>query len=138
MLPAAGFFEFDDLLYSYFHLTVGAQVKVTDAPGQALPNEEIFRRLARAMEFAEPELYQSDDELLTSLMAGTSSEMSFRELAVRGLVYVSAEPIIAFGDLRFPTPSGRIELASQAAVLDGHPLTPTPAVEEAPVAGFRA
>ncbi|HEY2891761.1 MAG TPA: molybdopterin-dependent oxidoreductase [Dongiaceae bacterium] len=136
VLPAAGFFEFDDLLYSYFHLTVGAQVKVTDAPGQALPNQEIFRRLAQAMGFVEPELYQSDDEMLATLMAGTGLRMSFRELALRGSVYVSAEPVIAFGNLIFPTPSSRIELASRAAVLDGHPLTAIPAIEEVPPAGF--
>src|SRR5215470_1923320 len=45
VLPAASFLEFDDLIYSYFHLTLGAQVKAAEPPDEALPNQEIFRRL---------------------------------------------------------------------------------------------
>ena len=46
VLPAASFLEFDDLVSSYFDLTLSAQVKAVEPPGQALPNQEIFRRLA--------------------------------------------------------------------------------------------
>jgi anaerobic selenocysteine-containing dehydrogenase len=56
VLPAASFLEFDDLIASYFQLTLSAQVKVMQPLGAALPNQEIFRRLARAMDFSEPEL----------------------------------------------------------------------------------
>jgi anaerobic selenocysteine-containing dehydrogenase len=45
VLPAASFLEFDDLIASYFHLTLSAQVKVMEPLGEALPNLEIFRRL---------------------------------------------------------------------------------------------
>ena len=56
VLPAASFLEFDDLMTSYFDLTLSAQVKASDPLGEALPNTEIFRRLAAAMGFTEPEL----------------------------------------------------------------------------------
>ena len=46
VLPAAGFLECDDILPSYFHHTLSAQVKAAEPPGQALRNAEIFRRLA--------------------------------------------------------------------------------------------
>ncbi len=49
VLPAASFLEFDDLTYSYFNLHIGAQSRVREPMGEALPNQEIFRRLARAI-----------------------------------------------------------------------------------------
>ena len=52
VLPAASFLECDDLVLSYFHLSVGAQVKAVEPLGESLPNSEIFRRLAAAMGFA--------------------------------------------------------------------------------------
>ena len=54
VLPAAGFLECDDILPSYFHHTLSAQVKAVDPPGHALRNSEIFRRLAAGMGFDEP------------------------------------------------------------------------------------
>ena len=54
VLPAASFLEFNDLVGSYFHMSLGPQSKATDPMGDALPNQEIFRRLAKAMNLAEP------------------------------------------------------------------------------------
>ena len=68
VLPAASFLEFDDLVMAYFNLTLSAQVKVTEPPGEALSNMEIFRRLARAMGYTEPELYESDATIMTTLL----------------------------------------------------------------------
>ena len=62
LLPAASFLEFDDLVSSYFDLSLSAQVKAVDPVGEALPNQEIFRRLATAMGFTEPELHAGDRE----------------------------------------------------------------------------
>ena len=62
VLPAASFLEFDDLVVSYFQLTLSAQVKAAEPMGEALPNMEIFRRLAQAMRYREPELYETDPD----------------------------------------------------------------------------
>ena len=64
VLPAASFLEFDDIVTSYFNLTISPQVKADEPPGQALPNQEIFRRLAAAMGYGEAELFESDAALL--------------------------------------------------------------------------
>ena len=53
VLPAATSLEFDDLIYPYFPQRISAQVRAMDPPGQALPNAEIFRRLAQAMGYAD-------------------------------------------------------------------------------------
>lgn len=133
VLPAAGFLEFDDLIVSYFHLTLSVQRKVMEPLGQALPNLEIFRRLARAMDFHEPPLHESDAAILARLMAQSGSGETFESLAAKGSVWISTAPLVQFADRRWPTPSGRIELASDAAAADGHPRLPVCHADEPPV-----
>ena len=60
VLPAASFLEFDDLVGSYFHLSLGPQSKAANPMGDALPNQDIFRRLAKAMNLTEPALSEAD------------------------------------------------------------------------------
>ena len=135
VLPAASFLEFDDLVMAYFNLTMSAQVKVTEPFGEALPNTEIFRRLARAMGYTEPELYESDATIVATLLERMGIGETFSSLAAKGTVFVSPEPVIQFADRAFPTPSGRIEVASARAEADGHPRVPLPLVDPRPGAG---
>ena len=124
VLPAASFLEFDDLVTSYFNWTIGPQVKAQEPIGESLPNQEIFRRLARAMGYQEPELYESDESVIEHLLDGTSFEGGFEALKKVGTVFATTEPIIQFADLKFPTSSGKIEIASSQAEADGHPRIP--------------
>jgi anaerobic selenocysteine-containing dehydrogenase len=124
VLPAASFLEFDDLIASYFQLTLSAQVKVMEPMGQSLPNQEIFRRLARAMNYSEPEFAESDPGLIRTLLERNGQGLSFADLAARGSVWVPPKPAVQFASGIFPTPSGRIEIASAQAAADGHPRVP--------------
>jgi anaerobic selenocysteine-containing dehydrogenase len=135
VLPAASFLEFDDLVASYFHLTLSAQVKAAEPMGDALPNSEIFRRLARAMDFTEPELHESDAEIIATLLKRANFDGDFRAFAARSPVHIPAEPMIQFRDLTFPTPSRRIEIASESAAADGHPRVPQPLADPRPASG---
>lgn len=135
VLPAASFLEFDDLLASYFDLSLSAQVKAVDPPGLALPNQEIFRRLAAAMGFSEPELHESDRSMIDALLARCDAVDGFAELARVGTVPLTPDPVVQFADLRFPTPSGRIEIASATAAADGHPRLPQPWADPRPADG---
>jgi len=135
VLPAASFLEFDDLVLPYFHLLVSAQVKAVDPPGEALPNPEIFRRLSRAMGFEEPELHASDREILDTLLARSELGIDFESLARRGTIDPFREPVIQFADGKFPTASGRIELASARAEAQGYPRVPEALVDARPGAG---
>jgi len=135
ILPAASFLEFDDLVAGYFYLTLSAQVKVMEPVGEALPNQEIFRRLARAMGYSEPELYERDSEMLTTLLQKANLGENFASLAAKGTIPVPSELIIQFADLVFPTPSGRIEIASARAEADGHPRVPLPHADPRPTGG---
>ncbi len=135
VLPAASFLEFDDLVTSYFELTLSAQVKATEPLGESLPNQEIFRRLARAMGYTEPELFETDESVLATLLERAGLGLDFTELAALGTVHVSAEPVVQFAELAFPTPSGRVELASAQAEADGHPRVPLPLADPRPAPG---
>jgi anaerobic selenocysteine-containing dehydrogenase len=134
VLPAAGFLEFDDLVAPYFHLSMSAQVKALAPMGEALPNQEIFRRLAKAMGYAEPELFEDDRSALDALCRQVDLK-DFASLSAKGTVDIWPEPVPQFADLRFPTPSGRIEIASAAAEADGHPRLPQPIADPRPKDG---
>jgi anaerobic selenocysteine-containing dehydrogenase len=126
VLPAASFLEFNDLVLPYFDLTLSAQVKTCEPPGEALPNQEIFRRIARAMGYNDPGLFESEADLIDRLLAQTPYHGSFADLAKVGTTTLFAEPQMQFADLKFGTPSGRIELASDRAVELGLPRVPVP------------
>lgn len=133
VLPAANFLEFDDIVGSYFHLSIGPQTKAAEPPGEALPNQEIFRRLARRMALNEPALYEEDGPILEHMLAPFG--IDFAQLSRSGTIYPIADPVVLWEDLKFPTPSGRIELASDAAEADGHPRTALPDPLARPAAG---
>jgi len=132
VLPAASFLEFDDLCANYFQLMVGPQVKCTEPMGEALPNQEIFRRLARAMGFDAPELFEGDQSMIDAQLEKSCAGMAWAELKEKGWAYVSEEPFILWQDGVFPTPSGRIEIASERARGNGLPYTPQPDADTAP------
>ncbi|MGD9536004.1 MAG: molybdopterin-dependent oxidoreductase [Alphaproteobacteria bacterium] len=135
VLPAASFLEFDDLVTSYFDLTFSAQRKVAEPMGEALPNQEIFRRLAKTIGLNDPELYEPDAQIIGRLLEQVGWREGFAALAARGTVFLYEEPVIQFEGLRFPTPSGKIEIASEQAERNGHGRLPRPSVDARPSGG---
>ncbi len=135
VLPAASFLESDDLVCSYFHHTLSAQVRTVEPPGDALPNSEIFRRLAAAMGYSETELYESDRAVIDELLRRTGFGVTWEDLGRSGTVRLYETPRIQFADLTFETPSGRVELASAAAVAAGQPRLPEPWHDPHPTGG---
>ncbi len=135
VLPAASFLEFDDLVSGYFNLSFSAQAKVQEPLGDSLPNQEIFRRLARAMGFDEPELFESDAEIIGNVLSQVGIDESLDALKAKGTVQPFPDPVLQFEDLKFPTPSGKIEIASERAAADGHPRAPTAEVDTRPADG---
>ena len=132
VLPAASFLESDDLVTSYFHHTLSAQVTATEPPGEALRNSEIFRRLAVACGFAEPELVESDHSVIEELLERTGFGVTWETLSREGTVRLYETPRRQFAALEFATPSGRIEFASDTAVAAGQPRLPQPWHDERP------
>ena len=136
VLPAASFLEFDDLVASYFNLTLSAQVKAAEPLGEALPNMEIFRRLAGAMGYTEPELFESDAELLATVLERSGIGEDFASLAAKGTVPIADEPR---RPVRRPAASRRRAGASSSprrgAEADGLPRLPLPLADPRPKDG---
>ena len=70
VLPATMQPEHLDLHSSYGHHYTTLNVPVADPPGEALPNTEIFRRIAAAMGLDHPRLRDSDEDLVRQLLDG--------------------------------------------------------------------
>src|SRR5262245_58663059 len=117
VLPAATHFEQADLYAAYGHHWLQRAEAVIPPVGEALPNTEIFRRLAARFGFNEPALKASDRALMDD--AVDSSHPAFKgarpsELPIRTALRMSADgrPLALFDTHRPATPSGKVELVS--------------------------
>ena len=132
VLPAASFLEFDDVVMSYFNASISAQVKAVEPLGDALPNQEIFRRLAAAMGLTDPELFESDDAMIATLLDQAKPGLTFEALAEIGTIEHPPEPVVQFERHDYGTPSGKIELTGSAFVEAGLPHAPFASAERRP------
>ena len=111
--PAASFLEFDDVVMSYFNASISAQVKAVPPLGEALPNQEIFRRLAAVMGLTDPELFEPDAEMIATLLDQAKPGLTFETLAEAGTIEYPPEPVVQFEHHDYRTPSGKIELTGE-------------------------
>jgi anaerobic selenocysteine-containing dehydrogenase len=122
LLPATTQLEQTDVHGSYGHLYALANNPAIAPLGEALPNTEVFRRLAARMGFAEPCFRDSDEDLARQAWrrsdasaAGLEWDTLRRDGWRRLAVPKSYAP---FAQGNFPTPSGKCEFwsASQEAM----------------------
>jgi anaerobic selenocysteine-containing dehydrogenase len=142
LLPATTQLEHDELHKAYGHLHVMYSHRAIEPLGEALPNSEIFRRLAAAMHLDHAELRDSDEALMRAALTGTapaSAHITLEELRARGSMRLDVpSPHLPFRrGAHVPTPSGRIEIDSPALAalgLDGVPnyIAPYESEERAP------
>ncbi|MET7970146.1 molybdopterin-dependent oxidoreductase [Micromonospora sp. NPDC005305] len=133
VLPATMQPEHLDLHSSYGHHYTTLNLPVTRAPGEALPNTEIFRRIAAALGIDHPRFRDSDEDLARQLLAGTP--VSFEELRQKTYARTTGVPVgsAPFAAGGFPTADGRARLHDPSLArlgvdpLPGH----TPPVEAA-------
>jgi anaerobic selenocysteine-containing dehydrogenase len=64
VLPASMGAEMEDMILSWGHLYLTYNAKCADSPGEAIPNNEIFRRLAARLGFEEENFKWTDSECL--------------------------------------------------------------------------
>jgi anaerobic selenocysteine-containing dehydrogenase len=129
LLPATTQLEHDDLHKAYGHLYATYNRRSIEPIGEALPNSEIFRRIAASMGLDYPELRESDEELMRAALTGTGEVMdgvTFEALREHGSVRLNLpSPHLPFRQgTKVPTPSGKIEIESQQVAALG--LDPLP------------
>jgi anaerobic selenocysteine-containing dehydrogenase len=117
VLPVTTFLEHTDLYYAYGHYYLQLARAALDAPGECLPNTEIFRRLARRMGFEDPCFGDTDDDMIRTLLDsrhpfvdGISLERLDREHSVRLRI---GDPFLPFAEGGFGTPSGKCEFHAE-------------------------
>jgi anaerobic selenocysteine-containing dehydrogenase len=135
LLPAASFLEFDDVVMSYFNASISAQVKAVPPLGEALPNQDIFRRLAAAMELTDRELFESDAEMIATLLDQAKPGLTLDALAKVGTIDYPVEPVVQFERHDYRTQSGKIELAGSVFLEAGLPQAPFACAEARPRGG---
>ena len=121
ILPATMGAEMEDIILSWGHNYLTYNTKCVDAPGDALSNREIFRRLAQYMGFDDEEFQWSDSECLERFIDWESPVCEgidldyLREHGFARLNVGAADDRAPHREGNFPTPSGKCEFQSSIA-----------------------
>jgi anaerobic selenocysteine-containing dehydrogenase len=124
LLPACSHFECDDLYTAYGHSYLQRAAPVIPPLGEALPNTEIFRRLAARFGFSEQAFRDDDRALMDAALAADDPRLEgHRPSALpldRALLMgtPAGEPALVCGTVAPGTPSGKVELHSAALERD--------------------
>jgi anaerobic selenocysteine-containing dehydrogenase len=128
VLPATSQLEQTDIHTAYGHLYFMANNAAIAPLGEALPNSEVFRRLAKRMGFEDECLYASDEDVCREALALAgpyARGIDWEDLKARGFRRLGVpERFAPFAQGGFPTPSGKCELYSETAKSMG--LDPLP------------
>jgi anaerobic selenocysteine-containing dehydrogenase len=144
LLPATTQLEQFDVHRAYGHYYVVFNRPAIAPIGEALPNSEVFRRLARAMGFAEPCFGDTDEDLIRQAIDSPHPNMAgvdYDELRQRGWMRLNLpERYAPFAEGGFFTPSGKCEFYSESLLKQGiDPLpiyvSPRESVQSAPELG---
>ena len=121
ILPAKGIFEQSDVVSSYWHPYVHFKPKVVDSPGEVMPESEIYYHLVEKMKLSNgntnpiPAPGNDNFEKWLADRISINDKISLKDLRNGPVISEEVEEI-AWHDLRFATPSGRIELYSESAL----------------------
>jgi anaerobic selenocysteine-containing dehydrogenase len=115
VLPSKSLFEQTDVIGAYWHPYLQLRRKVLAPPGEVRPETEIFWQLARRLGLDPAPNLPAPDETEAWLGARLAPQGLSLASFDAGPVLSPAFQEVAWEDLRFPTPSGRIELFSEEA-----------------------
>ena len=128
ILPATTQIEHWDVHLAYGHLYATLNRPAVDPIGQALPNTEIFRRLATAMGLEHECLSDDDVTLIKQALDTTDPRMqtvTWETLSADGWARLNVPtPYAPFANGGFLTPSGKCEFVSERMAQMG--LDPVP------------
>ena len=148
VLPATTQMEQYDIMFSWGHFYLSLNPPAIKPRGEAVPNTELFRRLAAAMGFDDPHFKRTDEQMAVDSLDWSSPALAgitMEALQQRGFARLKVgtpDTYAPHATGNFMTPSGKVELkASMAAggsfVLplfrqgsnefqDGTPIDPVP------------
>lgn len=115
VLPASMGAEMEDIILSWGHLYLTYNEKCVESPGEAIPNNEIFRRLSTLMGYEEDRLKWSDSECLENFIDWDSPACEgidlkyLRKNGYARLTVGTKDDRCPHKEGNFPTPSGKCE-----------------------------
>jgi len=122
IFPACTQIEQVDVVPAWGHLYLGWNEKAIEPLGESVPNTELWRRLALAMGFSEPELFEDDESLITSAL----HDVDLDQLRATGFVRLSLpEDLLPYAQGSFATASGKAALINHSLPAVGMPALPT-------------
>lgn len=130
VLPATSQLEQSDLHTSYGHTYVTYNRQAIPPLGESKSNWEVMGLLARAMGFRDPWLYHSPDQVIEEILTASRPHnevlegITLERLKAAHTLPLSLESSTPFANLAFPTPSGKVELFSQAMAEAGYDPLP--------------
>ena len=116
VLPASMGAEMEDMILSWGHLYLTYNEKCVESPGEAIPNNEIFRRLAARMGYEEENFKWSDTECLENYVDWDSPACDgidldyLKEHGYARLTVGTKDDRAPHKEGNFPTASGKCEL----------------------------
>lgn len=121
VLPATTQLEQFDVMFSWGHLYLTLNEPAIAPLGEAVPNTELFRRLARTMGFNDPYWQRTDEEMVLAALDWTNPALAGIDLAaLRRSGYArlkvgTPDSFVPHREGNFPTPSGKCEFKSSIA-----------------------
>jgi anaerobic selenocysteine-containing dehydrogenase len=115
LLPASMGAEQEDIILSWGHLYLTYNTKCIESPGEAIPNNEIFRRLAKRLGFEEENFKWNDTECLEHYVDWSSpacNGINLDYLKKHGYFRLNVgtkDNRAPHKEGNFPTPSGKCE-----------------------------
>jgi len=122
VLPATTELEHLDVIPSWGHLYLGWNQPAIPPVGESIPNTELFRRLAGAMGFDDPEFAMDDEALLRSALVDVDIELLQKQGWVRLDLPEDLRPYATGG---YATASGRAELRADGLAAIGQDPLPS-------------
>jgi anaerobic selenocysteine-containing dehydrogenase len=121
VLPAKTMFEQTDVINAYWHPYIQIKDKLIEPPGEVRPESEIYWHLAQRLGSSEADLRDlipgPSDRAVEEWIERRIAE--FPELSLNrlreGPVIAPGTELVAWSDMDFPTPTGKVELHSDEA-----------------------
>jgi anaerobic selenocysteine-containing dehydrogenase len=121
ILPSKNMFEQSDIIGSYWNPYIQLKQKVVEPAGEVKPETEIYWNLAKKLGFSDDSiknnLLEPTDEAIDNYLKSKLTdfpEIDWEKLK-NGPQLAKNHEEIAFADMNFNTPSGKIELFSEQA-----------------------